>query len=142
MRPNLSYPSARSRDRQQRHPPRARGTGELQMADWRPSIGTRILCWLCSISLLLPLVLFPLQPVQEAAAARGGLRRALTRAVTAKMGVAPPAGIVITKLKRVDDWRYGTVGVRLPAGQHGGPAGFLFVAHKQARGWNVTLEGS
>jgi LasA protease len=92
--------------------------------------------------LLLPLVVIPGQPFEEAAAARRNLQVALERAVTARIGVAPPAGIVATTLKRAKKWRYGTVAVRSAPTAEGSPSSFLFVARKRHRRWTVAIEGS
>ncbi|MDF3038094.1 MAG: hypothetical protein K0Q71_800, partial [Thermomicrobiales bacterium] len=109
----------------------------------RLSVATRLVCWLCALSLVLPLGFVPVLPVRDAAAARASLQRALNQAVTGTLGTAPPAGIEVSVFKKVDKWRYGTVAVRVPESvQDRSPEAFLFVAHKHGKRWDTGIEGT
>lgn len=110
----------------------------------RLSAAARLLCWLCVLSLVLPLGFVPILPAPDAeATARASLQRAITQAVTGKMGAPPPAGIEVSLFKQVDKWRYGTVAVRAPETAHDrSPEAFLFVARKRGQRWDAGVEGT
>ena len=103
----------------------------------------RLVCWLCALSLVLPLGFVPVLPVQDAVAAKASLPRALNQAVASALGTAPPAGIEVSILEQVDKWRYGTVAVRVPESvQDRSPEAFLFVARKRGNRWDTGVEGT
>ena len=75
----------------------------------------------------------------NAAAAKPDLAAAVERATTAYLGTAPAAGISSAATDEVDDWVFGTVGVRLPEEVGGGPQGLFFLARQMARGWEAAV---
>ncbi len=93
--------------------------------------------------LLMLLLQFSIPPIPYAKAAPADgetLESAVSNAVRLYLGAPPRYGLVISNVKTIGEWSYGTIGVMAAPVDGAGPQGLLFLARNSDGNWQVAIE--